>query len=343
PPIWTLFEQGYLDRAGIPREVFNQVIYRNDLSEKYVDMGIRLDKTIDVSTYWFYFNMRDPLFKNNKNLRHAMSLCLDRDEMIERFYNNRGKAAQSILPPGLEGYNENFVNPWSSFNPQKAKELLTKAGYPNGMDPKTGRPLKIELILVASQGATSKYRFYIDQFAQCGLDLQIMTLDWPTVLERKFKKNFQMIHGGWHADYPDPQNFLQLLYGPNSSSSYNENSYFNPEFDVLYAKMKNMKSGPERRKIIARMNAIVADDAPVLFLFHPVSFGLSHQWFAPIRPHPINTNQLKYRFVDSGLREKKTEEWNRPGLLAYSVPAVFFGAAVFLVFLTIRGYRRMEL
>ena len=342
PPVWTLFEQGYLDRAGIPSEVFNQVIRGNDLSQKYVDMGIRLDKTIDVSTYWFYFNMKDPLFERNKDLRHALSLCLDRDEMIERFYNNRGKPAHSIIPPGLEGYSDDFINPYTAFDPERAMKLLAKAGYPGGIDKKTGRPLKVELILVASQGATSQYRFYIDQFSKCNIDLQITTLDWPTVLERKYKKNFQMIHGGWHADYPDPQNFLQLLYGPNIESSYNENSYINPEFDSLYSRIKNMKPGPERERIIYRMNEITAEDSPMLFLFHPVSFGLSHQWFAPMRPHPINTNQLKYRYIDPELRKEKAAFWNRPGLIAYSIPLGAAILVIFLVYLTVRGYKRMD-
>jgi len=343
PPVWTLFEQGYLDRAGIPREVFNQVIQGQDLSEQYRALGIKLDKEVDVATYWWYFNMEDPLFKHNRNLRRALSLCIDRDEMIERFYNNRGIAAHGIIPPGIEGYSGSFRNPYVAFDPERALALLREAGYPDGIDPGTGRPLQVSLTLVASQGSTGQYRFYIDSFSKCKVDLKIEQYDWPTVLEKKYKKSFQMIHGGWHADYPDPQNFLQLLYGPNSDGPYNENRYRNPKFDALYEKIKNMNPGRERKALILKMNRIVADDAPMVFLFHPVTFGLSHSWYAPLRPHPINTNQLKYRDIDPALRAKLAAKWNRPGWPAYLFLASVVSLVVILAYLGVRQYRRMGL
>jgi ABC-type transport system substrate-binding protein len=341
PPVWTLFEQGYLDRAGIPNEVFNQVIQGQDLSDAYRKLGIKLDRDVDVATYWWYFNMSDPLFQHNAKLRRALSLCLDREEMIERFYNGRGVVAHGIVPPGIEGYSESYRNPYSAIDLDQAKRLLTQAGYPDGLDPKTGRPLQVTITLVASQGTTGMYRFFIDQYQKCNVDLKIEQLDWPTVLEKKYKKNFQMIHGGWHADYPDPQNFLQLLYGPNSDGPYNENRYMNPRFDSFYDRIKNMNPGPTRRELISRMNAIVAEDAAMIFLFHPVSFGLSHDWYAPLRPHPINTNQLKFRDIDPERRMATVREWNRPGIAAYAVLIIAIGGMIALAIIGIRQYRRM--
>lgn len=341
PTIWTLFEQGYLDRAGIPREVFNQVIQDQSLSREYREKGIRLDKDIDVSTFWWYFNMKDPLFANNPKLRQAISLAIDREEIIDRFYNGRGIVAHSVIPPALEGYSESYRNPYSRFDLAEAKKKLSEAGYPGGIDPKTGRPLKITLTLVASQGASSMYRYYIDSLARINVNLEINQLDWPTVLEKKNAKSFQMIHGGWHADYPDPQNFLQLFYGPNSSGPYNENSYQNAEFDRLYREMKNMKPGPEREKIIHRMNEITASDAPVVFLFHSMSYGLSHKWVEELRPHPINSNQLKYRNIDPDMRMNLAKKWNRPPWWAYLILATAVVIVILLVYLAIRQYRNM--
>ncbi len=342
PPVWTLFEQGYLDRAGIPREVFDQVIHNQELSEDYRRKGIRLDRDVDVSTYWWYFNMKDPVVGTNRALRQAVSLALNRKELIERFFNNRGRVAHGLIPPGIEGYSESFVNPYSRYDLEAAKAKLAEAGYPGGIDPATGRPLKLTLTLVSQTGVSSQYRFYIDQLARINVELKINQLDWPTVLEKKQNKTFQMIHGGWHADYPDPQNFLQLFYGPNSSNSYNENSYRNPAFDRLYEIMKNMQPGPRRERIIQRMNEIVAYDTPVVFLFHPLSFGLTHQWVKPLRPHPINTGQLKYRDLDPELRSNKAREWNRPSWWAYGFLAFLLTGIAILILLTLRQYRRMN-
>ncbi len=340
-PLWTLFEQGYLDRAGIPRDVYNEVIVHQELSPQFVKRGVKLDKEIEPVTFWFYFNMKDPLFANNKLLRQALSLALNREEVIERFFNNRGIAAQSILPPGFEGYDETYRNPYSAFDLARARELLKQAGFPNGVDPDTGKSLKVTMTQVAHPTATSQYRYYIEAFRELGIDFKIEALDWPTVLERKNKKNFQMIHGGWGADYPDPQNFFQLFYGPNAANSYNENSYHNAQFDRLYDRMKNMQPGPERVSLIQRMRDIMNEEATIIFLHHRLGYSLSHKWVAPIKPHPIGMNQLKYRNLDPELRLALAEEWNSPSAGAY----VFLGALVMLLgllgFLGVREYNKL--
>lgn len=342
PTIWTLFDQGYLDRAGIPREVFDQVIVDQGLSERYIERGVRLDTAVDVSTYWWYFNMKDPVVGSNRRLRQAISLAVDREELIARFLNDRGVVAHSIIPPGIEGYTKDFKNPYSAYDLKKAKRLLAEAGYPGGVDPKTGKPLHLTLTLVASQGATTMYRYYIDQLSRINVNLEIEQLDWPTVLEKKMNKSFQMIHGGWHADYPDPQNFMQLFYGPNVASTYNENHYRNSEFDTLYRRMRSMPPGPDRESIIRKMNEIVARDAHVVFLYHPVSYGLSHQWVSPLKPHPINTNQLKYRDLDPEKRRELSQAWNRVPFWGYGI--LFGGLLLFILLMVhgVRQYRNME-
>ena len=342
PPSWTLFDQGYMDRAGIPRDEFSSVIVNKELSPKYQKRGIRLSRGIEPVTMWFYFNLKDPLFENNRDLRYALSLALDRKELIERFRNGRGVVAHGILPPGLEGYDPEYKNSYSDFDLERAREYMVRAGYPKGVDPKTGKALKISMTMVAHPSLTSQYRYYIESFRKLGIDFDIEALDWPTVLERKHNKNFQMIHGGWVADYPDPQNFLQLFYGPNIDGSYNENSYLNPEFDALYKRMENMPSGPERAAVIGRMQEILGRDAPAMFLFHNVQYVLSHKWMAPIKLHPIGNNQWKYRHLDPELRRALVPGWNRPSTAAY----VFLGGLLLCIlllgWLAIREYGRLN-
>lgn len=339
PPVWTLFEQGYLDRAGIPSEVYNQVVLNQDLTPEFRERGIRLDREIDPATYFWVFNFNDRTMQN-RNLRQAMSLTLNRHEMLERFSNGRGVPANSIIPPGIEGYEESFVNSSAQYSPARAKAFLAAAGYPGGIDPATGKPLRIVFTGVQSTGTTSMYRFFVQSFAEVGLDLQIEQYDWPTVLQKKYKKDFQLIQGGWHADYPDPQNFLQLLYGPNSTNSYNEGSYRNPAFDALYMRMRNMPPGPERLAIIRQMNTIVADDVPVILNFYPVSYGLAHKWFAPFKPHPTNANQLKFRSIDPQMRANLTDEWNRIPLAAWILAAVVILSLAVPGWLAFKGYGR---
>ncbi len=337
PPVWTLFEQGYLDRAGIPLEVFNQVVVDQTISPEFKARGIRLDTEVDPATYYWVINFTDPVMRNRK-LRQALSLMLDRKEILERFMNGRGIPAMSMIPPGMEGFEESYVNPQVTMDEARARALLAEAGYPGGVDPQTGQALKITFTLTNSPGSTSLYRFYRESYAKFNIDLKLEEVDWSTVLQKKYKKEFQVIVGGWHADYPDPQNFLQLLYGPNAASSYNEGSYSNPAYDALYVRMKNMAPGAERRAIIGQMKQIIADDVPVILLFHPISYGLSHPWVAPFKSHPTNSNQLKFRDLDPEMRRQKVSEWNRMPLWGYILFFAFIAAIVAPVALVIRKY-----
>jgi hypothetical protein len=127
----------------------------------------------------------------------------------------------------------------------------------------------------------------------------------------------QIFTWGWNADYPDPENFLFLLYGPNSKmdgGGENASNYANPEFDALFEHMKNMDNGPERQAVIDQMVAIARRDAPWLWGLFPKSFSLHHAWLGNLKPNLMANNTLKYRRVDPLARERSRHEWNRPVL-----------------------------
>ena len=122
---------------------------------------------------------------------------------------------------------------------------------------------------------------------------------------------------GWNADYPDPENFLFLLYGPNSkvdTNGENAANYTNPEFDRLFDKMKNMANDKHRQKVIDEMVEIVRRDAPWVWGFHPKQFALYHQWFLNAKPNLMAHNTLQYKRIDPFVRERLRNEWNKPVL-----------------------------
>jgi oligopeptide transport system substrate-binding protein len=127
--------------------------------------------------------------------------------------------------------------------------------------------------------------------------------------------NYQLLAWGWLADYPDPENFLFLLYGPNArkrGGSENNANYANPEFDRLFVQMRNLENTPERLALIRRMNRILQEDAPWVFGYYPVTYSLVHQWYGNAYPHAMNTNTVKYRKIDAGWRADRRREWNEP-------------------------------
>jgi len=357
-PRWNKFLQGYYDTSGIINEVFDQAVQMSTegdiaLSDTMQDRGIRLLKTVTTVTYYFAFNMLDDVVggytPEKQKLRRAISIAVDMEEWIQIFDNGRGIPAQDILPPGIfgqrpgrEGLNE-YVYEWDEERgrPQRrsieqARELLAEAGYPGGKD-EQGNPLVVHFD-TAWTGAWAKPRidWLRKQFRKIDVDLQIRQTDYNRFRDKAKKGNFQILFWGWHADYPDPENFLFLLYGPNGKARHggeNAANYANPAFDVLFRQMESMQNGPERLGIIGEITRIAGRDAPMIWGYHPVAFGLYHDWYGNAKPMTIGGNTLKYKRVDPELRERQREAWNRPilwpvvaffaVLVAAALPAVY--------------------
>ncbi len=315
PTIWTLFRQGYIDRIGLNQDIMQQVLDGNVLSKKYKNRGIILTQAKEPVTYGWVFNLDDPLFKNNPYLRRAISCSLDIDEMIYRFFRNRAIPANGLIPPEMEG-NIGEENPILKKYPiRKCKhlvpELLEKAGYRGGIHPETKKPLLIRLTAVAGAGGTSLYQFYVESLRNSGIDLKIDLYDAPTFFEKRHKREFQMAGWGWGADYPDPQNFFQLFYSKNILAGYNESGFKNVEYDLLYERLLITDEIQLRKDLINRMNEILLQELPVVFTFHPVTFSIQWNWMEEMIPHPLDLNQLKYRWIDPELRNKRRWELNK--------------------------------
>lgn len=335
-PYWNKFLQGYYDVSGISSDSFDQAVNigaggEAELTDEMKEKGIELKTGIGTSIYYFGFNMMDPVIGGKSNdarkLRQAISIALDFEEFISIFLNGRGIAAQGPIAPGIFGYrsgNEG-INPvvYKSENGKQqrrdlaeAKQLLSEAGYPDGISKKTGKPLLLHFDTTGS-GPDSKARFdwMRKQFRKLGIQLVIRNTTYNRFQEKMLKGTSQMFMWGWNADYPDPENFLFLLYGPNKKAELNgENAvnYSNKEFDRLFIKMKDMDNGPERQKVIDRMIEIVRIDAPWIWGFFPKSFALSHQWYGNSKPNFMANNTLKFKKIDPVLRYQLRQEWNQP-------------------------------
>jgi oligopeptide transport system substrate-binding protein len=298
------------------------------------------------------FNMHDPLVGGGsevaRKLRQAISLAIDQEEFISIFQNGRGLAAQSPIPPGIFGYVEGRagINPemydWVDGKPRRkpveaAKRLLAEAGWPDGRNAKTGEPLVINLDTTATGvGAKSRIDWLNKQFLKIGVQLVVRSTDYNRFQEKVRKGAVQFFYFGWNADYPDPENFLFLLYGPQGKvkfSGENAANYANPEYDRLFDEMRAMENGPRRQAIIDRMLTLLRHDAPWVWGFHPKDYTLRHAWLTNRKPSKVGHNTLKYQRIDAATRERLRAEWNRPVLwplllvalllVAIALPAVF--------------------
>jgi ABC-type transport system substrate-binding protein len=282
-----------------------------------------------------------------RKLRQAISIAFDMEELVSIFLNGRGVAAQGPIAPGIFGYREGRegLNPvvfeWRENEAERrpvenAKRLLAEAGYKDGVDSQTGKPLILyfDTTLVGAQGKPM-VDWLVKQFKKIDIDLVVRNTDYNRFQEKMRKGTEQIFRWGWNADYPDPENFLFLLYGPQGkvkASGENASNYANPEYDRLFERMREMDNGPERQAIIDKMVELLRKDAPWIWGFHPKDYGLAHQWVYNRKPNKMANNNLKYLRVDPHTRDRLRAQWNKPVLwpivlvfaliLAVSVPGM---------------------
>ncbi|HAO99152.1 MAG TPA: hypothetical protein DCQ83_03815, partial [Fibrobacteres bacterium] len=126
-PMWLNFLRGNLDRSAIPKDNYSQAVTpQRALRPELFEKGIRLRRMQELDITYICFNMDDPALGNDRKLRQAMQLGYDVETVIDRFYNGRGRRAQSLIPPGLSGYDSTFKGPYGRFDPDAARKLLAE-------------------------------------------------------------------------------------------------------------------------------------------------------------------------------------------------------------------------
>ena len=338
--LWTKFLQGYYDRSGETHgntnRVFDQAFVVGpdgvELSAEMADRNIGVSPDVKPGLYYYGFNMRDPVVggysEEKRKLRRALQIAFDTEEYLNIFYKGNGIAAHMPIPPGIPGFvdGEKGINPyvydWVDGEAQRksiehARQLLVEAGYPNGRDARTGEPLKI-FIDVQSQAISNTSMNWIDRaFARIGVQVEYRPADWNRTREKLLTGNTQIFSHGWLADYPDPENFLFLLFGPESPlicncDGANNSNYESEEYDALFRSMRVMPPGEEREAVVAQMVDLFRKDAVWLYGFYPKDIYLNNSWVHNNKRHGISKNTLKYVRIDETLREQKRAEWNQP-------------------------------
>ena len=272
-PRWLSFQAGKLDKLNIPKDNFDSAVTPSkDVTPAMKEKGIRLDITPSLDVSYTAFQHTNKLFSNVK-LRRAMSLAYNSGQSDKLFYSSTALPAQSIVPPGIAGFVQGFKNPWVGPNIEKAKKVLTEAGYPGGK----GLP---EITLDISFSTVSRQigEFFKKQMELIGVKIRVTTNPWPELL-KKIQTRQTMLHSlSWSADYPDAENFLQLLYGPNQTPGANGSNYNNKKFNQLFEQARVLQHSPQRTKLYEQMYHLAADQIPWIYGVHRQDFILLQDW-----------------------------------------------------------------
>ncbi len=297
-PRMLQFKKGKVDYNSVDKDNFDSMIVAGkSLSKELLDKGIDLEVSPSLDVTYTAYNHDMKLFQNT-NLRRALALAYDVEEMNKLFNNGTALPAQSVIPPGIAGYMKNYKSPYRSKNLKLAKELLAKAGYKDGK----GLP---EITYDCPSASTSRQigELIKKQLAEIGVNIKVQQNTWPE-LQKKITKRQVMLYGiAWGADYPDAENFLQLLYGPNKAPGANGSGYDNPEFNTLFKKAAVMQDSPERTALYEKLNRIAAEEVPWIYGVHRQGYTLKHSWLKNYMSTDFEAGQAQYINID--LNKKK--------------------------------------
>ena len=325
-PAFMKFMQGYYDQSPIVRESFDRTVQHGVLTEDLSSRGLQLGKVVEATVYYLGFNMDDP--RRRRCRRRAQPRTAPGDEpghrrrgvpapVHQRPRHRRAVAAAARhlrLRPGLSE-SRIAASTW-----RRAAALLADAGYPDGIDPATGQPLRLTLdVNDTTSRALLMFQFFRDAWKRLGLDVEVTATDYNAFQDKMRRGAYQVFWWGWGADYPDPENFLFLLYGPMSrtrSGGPNDANFADPRYDALFVRMRARDNDPERAGEIAAMRAILERECPWIPVFHREEYTLSQPWLRLAKPSALTLPTEKYLDLDPAARVESAHRLERAAALA---------------------------
>ncbi len=304
-------EHDILDET--PFAFIHQVLPNGKLAPNLARQGVNVFKELQPELTFTAMNVDDEAegkpnpvggYKPERvALRRALVLAYDREAEIEIVRKGQAMAAQSPIPPGVVGYDPAFHTQAQEYDVPKAKALLDMFGYVDRdndgyREQPDGKPLVIGYKYNAgSQEQRQLAELWVKSLAAVGLRSEAQPVMFADLLKDKKVRNFVTASSAWIADYPDAQNFLQMLYGPNTGQS-NESSFKLPEYDRLYEKSLTVPDSPERNEIYHEMNRLLLAYAPWRLGVHRIYNHLQYPWVKGYKKHPILYTNFKYLDLD---------------------------------------------
>lgn len=333
-PRWNKFLQGYYDASGVSTDVFQQAVQIDergqwDVAPSLKKKGIRFTQEITPSLMYWGVNMLDPVVGSaspqGEALRHALAIAINVEEYIAIFLNGAGVPAFGVVPPGLLGHikdcpphtHEKIGSACQRRSLAEAKAWMVRAGYPEGIDPQTQKPLVLHLDSMSGGSMDAAYYGWMkSQFANLGIELNIRDTTYNRFQNKIRQGEAQLFQWGWLADYPDAENFLGIFYGPNGKTRYqgeNATNYHNADFDRGYeAILQPTLPLKQRAEHFRALQKQLQKELPILAGYFPKSLMLRHSWIGPVKYHAVAHNTLKYMSVDALQRDQSRRAWNQP-------------------------------
>jgi oligopeptide transport system substrate-binding protein len=217
-----------------------------------------LVETVSFDFSYIAFNNQEPPF-DDPLVRQAFAMAIDKAAIVEVVLQDLAVVANGVIPPGVEGYEESFEG--IPYDPEGAAALLEQSSY--------GADLPRIVWTSPGQGATAGpvVEAVVEMWRQAlGVEVEVEQVEFATFLQDVNRSRFQMFDLGWVADYPDPQNFVDVLF--HSESAQNDWTYENTEVDALIEEARAESDEARRVELLQEAMAIIIEESPLIPLFH---------------------------------------------------------------------------
>jgi oligopeptide transport system substrate-binding protein len=292
----------------VPFSFIPQLMPNGELVSSMKARNVRVFPELQPEIVWDGFNMEDPVVggytPEKVALRRAMILGHDRAQEIRVVRRGQAIPMHSLAGPGVVGFDETFRSREIEYDPARAKALLDLYGYKDRdgdgyRELPDGKPLSIRYIYRSfEQSSREQAELWVKCMAAIGIRMDTSSMQFVDLLKERKAGKYQMSGFAWIADYPDAQNFLQLLYGPNTDIS-NDSRFKLPEYDRLYAQALTLPDSPERNRLYREMTKLAVVYAPWRFVLHRQFVHVLNPWVKGYKKHPILYTSFRYLDIDS--------------------------------------------
>ena len=258
------------------------------------------------------FNMDDKFVGGYKpeNIAFRRALVHAHDRPSEISIIRRGNAipVMSPIPNGVVGFDPTFRTMEQEYNPEKAKALLDMYGYVDKdgdgwRDMPDGRQIILEFKYRSNEEASRQQaELWTKNLNAIGIRMTSVSQQFVDLLKDRKVGKYQISNVAWIADYPDAQNFLQLLYGPNTDIS-NDARFNLPEYNKLYSAALKLPDGPERNKLYREMNRVLTAYAPWAYGVQRLYSHFINPWVLGYKKHPILYTSFRFMDVDVAMQK----------------------------------------
>jgi oligopeptide transport system substrate-binding protein len=273
----TMYEQGELDATFAAA---------TDI-ERVTDPTNPLNKELQIipslNVWYLAFDTKQPPFDDVK-VRQALAYATNKDGIAKVLEQKTVIPAKGILPPGLPGYNKDLKS--IPFDPAKAKQLLAESSY------KDAQHLPPIVFATSAQGGTDPLAasLTIMYSETLGIDVELQQVDWDHFQQDLYQYKYQMFMLGWVGDYPDPEDFLDVIF--YSGSEQNHSRYSNPEVDRLLMAARTEQDRTKRFQLYQQAEQLIVNDSPWVPIYHSTDYVLIKPYVLGLKITPMGEYSL---------------------------------------------------